>query len=263
MATLAVAHLSVSIAGTPVVNDVSLTLPSATVTVLMGPNGSGKSTFANALMGHPRYAVDRGTVRLNGEDITGTPPHEKARHGLFLSPQRVPDVAGTTLGVFLHRAHTALTGERTDPVAFYSSLRETAHAYGIPPHLLDRPLSAGLSGGERKLSEALQLAVLRPAVAILDEIDAGVDVDALAHVFHTVERLRAEGTAFLIISHHPSLSEHLEPKHVHVMARGTLVRSGGDELMHTIQREGFCNVLECPLVKGCDAKPSSHEQAPR
>lgn len=254
MATLSVTHLSVSIAGTPVVTDVSMTLPRATVTVLMGPNGSGKSTLANALMGHPRYVVDHGTVQLDDEDITTLPPYEKARRGLFLSPQRVPDVAGTTLGVFLHRAHTALTGERVDPLVFYGRLRETARAYGIPEYLLDRPLSAGLSGGERKLSEALQLAVLRPAVAILDEIDAGVDVDALTHVFRTVEQLRTEGIALLVISHHPSLSNHLKPDHVHVMARGVLVRSGGGELVRAIQQEGFCSVIECPLVDECGAK---------
>lgn len=141
-----------------------------------------------------------------------------------------------------------------DPLEFYSTLRETAHVYGIPEHLLDRPLSAGLSGGERKLAEALQLAVLRPAVAILDEIDAGVDVDALVHVFRTVERLRAEGTAFLVISHHPSLSNHLKPEYVHVMMRGVLVRSGSSDLIDTIQREGFCGVIECPLADGCSAK---------
>jgi Fe-S cluster assembly ATP-binding protein len=219
----------------------------------MGPNGSGKSSLVNALMGHPHYSAT-GALHLNGRDILGARPEEKAQSGLFLSLQHTPKVAGVTLATFLHKVHVSKTGEDVSVLEYYLALREVAETFGISDSFLDRPLSAGLSGGEKKLSEALQLAVLKPRFAFLDEMDSGVDVDALKKLFGVVSALSAEGTSFLVISHHPSLLTHLTPDTVHIMQNGMLAKSGGRELAEVVLRDGFCAAIECPLVGGCEAK---------
>ena len=248
--------ISVEAEGKSVVRHASLTLAAGTVSVLMGPNGSGKSTLVNAVMGHPSYQVTTGGLFLDGDDIIALPVDKKAQKGIFLSLQHVPKVGGITLAAFLHKVHTARTGEAIDVLAYYLRLRELAHAFDIKDDLLDRPITAGLSGGEKKLSEILQLAALHPTFAILDEIDSGVDVDALKKVFSAVSRLSKEGTGFLIISHHPSLLEHLTPSHVHVMAGGTLVRSGDAELAREVIKDGFCGAIACPVKDVCKARPT-------
>jgi Fe-S cluster assembly ATP-binding protein len=159
-----------------------------------------------------------------------------------------------TLTTFLHKAHTVRTGETVDVLAYYLRLRDMAKEYGIRDDLLDRPLTEGLSGGEKKLSEVLQLVALKPRFAFLDEVDSGVDVDALRIVSRTVVRLAGEGTGFLIISHHPSLLDYVSPTHVHLMSGGVVVRSAGKELAADIHRDGFCKALACPLVRECDAR---------
>lgn len=254
VSTLTLNNISISVGEKPVVFDVSLALHAGEVAVLMGPNGSGKSTLVNALMGHPHYRLSAGRVLLDDKDITDLPVHEKARRGLFLSLQHTPKVGGVTLAAFLHKAHTVQTGEQVDILEYYLKLREQAQAYGIRDDLLDRPLSEGLSGGEKKLADMLQLIALRPRVALLDEIDSGVDVDALKVVFRTIVRLSDEGTGFLVVSHHPALLEHLTPAAVHLMAGGRLVRSAGRELADLVHREGFCKAIECPLEPQCGSK---------
>lgn len=260
MTTLTAQHISVQVDEKMVVYDVSLTLTGGEISILMGPNGSGKSTFMNALMGHPRYRVTEGTCILDGVDIGILPPHEKARAGLFLSPQHTPKVGGVTLTTFLHKVHTACTGETIDILEYYLQLRDMAKRYGIRDTLLDRPLTDGLSGGERKLSEVLQLIALRPQFALLDEIDSGVDVDVLRMVCDVIVRLAHEGTGFLIVSHHPSILDHITPTHVHLMAEGRLVRSAGHELAEEIHRDGFCNAIACPMVKTCKTKHEYEEE---
>lgn len=254
MPNLTIDHLSVAVGAVQIVSDVSLSLRSGEVAVLMGPNGSGKSTLVNALMGHPHYRLSAGRVLFDGEDITDLPVHEKARRGLFLSLQHTPKVGGVTLAAFLHKAHTVRTGEQVDVLEYYLNMRERAQEYGIRDDLLDRPLSDGLSGGEKKLADMLQLIALRPRFALLDEIDSGVDVDALKVVFRTIVRLAGEGTGFLVVSHHPALFEHLTPAAVHLMAGGRLVRSAGKELADLVHREGFCKAIECPLEPQCGSK---------
>jgi Fe-S cluster assembly ATP-binding protein len=254
MSTLELRNISVSAENKPVVSGVSLTLESGKVAVLMGPNGSGKSTLVNAVMGHPNYTVTAGTLTLDGEDILTLPPDQKAKKSLFLSLQHIPKVGGINLATFLHKVHVSLTGKDTDVLEYYLTLREMAKKLGIQEDLLDRPLTQGLSGGEKKLSEALQLAVLKPRFAILDEPDSGVDVDALKKVFSVIDMLKNEGTGFLIISHHPSLLSHLEPDVVFVMAGGNLMKSGGKELAESVLRDGFCKTIDCPLEERCEAK---------
>lgn len=254
MSALQIQQVAVVAEGTPVVHDVSFAIARGEVSVMMGPNGSGKSTLVNALMGHPRYQVTQGALLLNGEDILSLTPDDKARKGLFLSLQHTPNVGGSTLAAFLHKVHVARTDEQVDVLAYYLTLRERAQELGIPEELLDRPLTAGLSGGEKKLSEVLQLAVCNPAFAILDEVDSGVDVDALRKVFGAITALAKQGTGFLIISHHPSLLSYVQPAQVHVMAGGRLVRSGGKALAEEVHTHGFCKAIACPMVEGCDAK---------
>lgn len=254
MSRLELKNISVSAENKPVVSDVSLALESGRVAVLMGPNGSGKSTLVNAVMGHPNYTVTAGTLTLDGEEILALPPDQKAKRGLFISLQHIPKVGGINLATFLHKVHVSVTGKETDVLEYYLTLRELAKKYDIPETVLDRPITAGLSGGEKKLGEALQLAVLKPQFAILDEIDSGVDVDALKKVFAVIDTLKKEGTGFLIISHHPSLLSHLVPDHVHVMAGGKLMKSGGKELAELVLLDGFCKTIECPLEEHCDSK---------
>jgi len=254
MQALSLHTVSVEAEGKPIVSDVSFDVPEGSVSVLMGPNGSGKSTLVNALMGHPHYAVTNGTLELNGEDILSLPVEKKAQQGLFLSLQHIPKVGGINLATFLHKVHVAQTGEESDVLEYYLELRERAKEYNIPEELLDRPLTAGLSGGEKKLSEVLQLASIKPTYAVLDEIDSGVDVDAMKKVFAAITTLKEQGTGFLIISHHPALLDHLHPEHVHVMANGRLMKSGGEEVAREVLESGFCKAIDCPLEPGCEGK---------
>src|SRR3989339_208302 len=242
--------------GKNVVRDTSLCIESGSVSVLMGPNGSGKSTLVNALLGHPSYRVSSGILELDGVDITNLPTEKKAHLGIFLSMQNVPKVGGLTLATFLHKAYVATHQTDISVLEFYVNLRDKAKLFSINPDLLDRPLTAGLSGGEKKLSEVLQLAALQPKYAILDEIDSGVDIDALHTVFKAVDALKKEGTGFLIISHHPSLLDHLAPEHVYVMSGGNMVRKGGRELAEEIIKHGFCGVVQCRHIGTCSGKCS-------
>lgn len=246
--------INVDTDGKQIVQEVSLSLREGIVSVLMGPNGSGKSTLVNALMGHPSYRISSGELLLDGEDITHLPTEKKAQQGLFLSMQHVPKVGGLTLAMFLHKAYTATHESEISVLEFYVTLREKAEQLSINPDLLDRPLTAGLSGGEKKLSEVLQLAALQPKFAILDEIDSGVDIDALRTVFKAVDALKKEGTGFLIISHHPSLLDHLAPEHVYVMSAGSMMREGGRELAEEIIKNGFCEVAKCRHRDVCSGK---------
>lgn len=240
-----------------IVSDVSFVVEGGSLSVLMGPNGSGKSSLVNAIMGHPLYHLSKGNVFLDGEDITHITTDEKAKKGLFLSLQHIPKVGGVTLATFLHKAYMATHESDISILEFYLELRDKVQKYGIDPDFLDRPLTAGLSGGEKKLSEVIQLIALRPRFAILDEIDSGVDIDALHTVFNVIEALRKEGTAFVIISHYPSLLDHLSPEHVHVMSNGKLIRSGAKELATQIINKGFCMTVECKHAKTCSGTCSA------
>jgi Fe-S cluster assembly ATP-binding protein len=254
MHTLNIEHIHIAVEGRAIVRDVSLAVHSGEIAVLLGPNGSGKSSLVQALMGHPTYQVTEGRLLLDGVSILELPTEKKAQQGIFLSMQHIPKVGGVNLATFLYKVHVATAGYEGSVLEYYLMLREVAHEYGIDDAFLDRPLSEGLSGGEKKLSEALQLAVRKPTFALLDEIDSGVDVDALKKVFGVVTKLKEQGTGTLLISHHPSLLEHINPDTVYVMNGGALVRTGGSELAASILKDGFCVGLECPLVDTCEAR---------
>jgi Fe-S cluster assembly ATP-binding protein len=232
-------NISVSVNDTEVVKDVSLALESGTVSVLMGKNGSGKSSLANAVMGHPNYKLISGQILLDGEEVTSLPSEKKAQKGLFLSQQQTPKIGGVTLATFLQKAYEAMHCREVPALEFYLEQKKLAEELGLDVELLDRPLTADLSGGQKKQSEALQLAVLEPKFAFLDEIDSGVDVSALSRVFEVTTYLKEKGTGFLIISHHPSLLEHLKPDQVLVMEDGQIAQKGDVKLVQRILSDGF------------------------
>lgn len=239
MSTLSIEHLSVSAGEKQLLSDISLTLQSGEMHILMGPNGSGKSSLLNALMGHPRYTITEGKMVLDGEEITSLSTEKKAKLGLFLSLQHLPEIAGVTLTNFLHRAAKEVKGSTQGPLEFYRASEAKAKDAGIDPVFLKKHVNTGLSGGEKKQSEVLQLLILEPKFAFLDEIDSGVDVDAMKKVYAGIERLRASGMGFLLVTHHPKVLEHLTPDHVHILRDGALVASGGAELAERIAADGF------------------------
>lgn len=222
-----------------VVEGVSLTLQSGEVHVLMGPNGSGKSSLLNAVMGHPKYRITAGSVLLDGNDITMLVTEKKAHAGIFLSLQHLPEISGVTLTNFLFRAHKSIKGGDINPLEFFKLMEARAKEFGIDPTLLRKDLNAGLSGGEKKQSEVLQLLALEPKFALLDEIDSGVDVDALKRVFAVIASLKARGMGFLLVTHNAQLLKHLTPDNVSVMKAGHIVVSGGPELTERISQSGF------------------------
>src|SRR3989344_1301580 len=239
MSELYIKNLRVEADGKTVVDGVFLSLKDGEVNVLMGPNGSGKSSLLNAIMGHPKYKITGGKILLDDKDITGISTEKKAQTGIFLSLQHLPEISGITLTNFLHKAYRAQKGGEMTPLDFYKMMEARAKEFGIDAGFLKKHLNAGLSGGEKKQSEVLQLLALEPKFALLDEIDSGVDVDALKKVFGVIEHLRAKGIGFLLVSHHPNLLQHVQPKRVTVMKDGKVVATGGKELMETIARDGF------------------------
>lgn len=239
MSNLDIKNFTVTTGGKTVVSDMSLHIGSGEIHVLMGPNGSGKSSFLNAIMGHPKYSLSAGTMLLDGEDITALPTEKKAKAGLFLSLQHLPEIAGVTLTNFLHRAYKELKEGKETPLEFYKMMEARAKEFGIDPTFLKKHVNKGLSGGEKKQSEVLQLLALEPKFAFLDEIDSGVDVDAMKRIFTIIEHLRAQGVGFLLVTHYSNILKSLTPDHVHVMKDGKLVLSGGKELAEQIAKDGF------------------------
>ena len=240
---LQVRDLRVRVGERTVLQSVSLDVPAGALVVLMGANGSGKSTLGMALAGHPAYRVASGQALLGGTDLLGLSAHERARQGLFVSFQAPPDVPGVKNNLFIR---TALNAQRQaqgqapqDAFDFLADARESAKRLGLPESLLGRPVNEGFSGGERKRNELLQLALLRPRLALLDEIDSGLDVDGVRAVLALVQHLRAQGTAFIVVSHYLQLIEQLQPDAVLRLDQGCIAQSGGLELAREIARSGF------------------------
>jgi len=214
----------------------------------MGANGSGKSTLGLALAGHPAYHVTQGSARLAGADLLAMEPQERARAGLFLSFQAPPEIPGVKNNLFirtaLNAARAARGEEPQDAFDFLGSAKAAATQLGLPDAMLGRPVNDGFSGGERKRNELLQLAMLRPRLAILDEIDSGMDVDGVRAVVELVQRLRSEGTAFVVVSHYLQLIESLQPDTVLRLADGQIAERGDLALAQRIARTGFVQTPE-------------------
>ncbi|MBW2455970.1 MAG: Fe-S cluster assembly ATPase SufC [Deltaproteobacteria bacterium] len=223
---------------TPIVQGVDLSIHAGEKHALMGPNGSGKSTLAAALMGHPDYRLE-GEVLLAGESITDWAPDERARKGMFLGFQYPVAIPGVSVASFLRAAVNARRGEKVPVRQFRSELLDTMDSLGIPQTFAGRYLNDGFSGGEKKRLEILQLLMLRPQFALLDEIDSGLDIDALKVVAEGMERAVTQGTGLLLITHYQRILDHLRPDHVHVFLAGRIALSGGAEQALELERFGY------------------------
>jgi Fe-S cluster assembly ATP-binding protein len=245
---LRITDLHSAVEGTEILKGVDLTVEAGKVHALMGPNGSGKSTLAFSLTGHPHYQVTQGSATIDGEDLLALAPDKRARAGLFLSFQYPAAIPGVKVANFLHAARQAVRPGDLPPAKFRAMLLEKMELLGVETSFLGRYLNDGFSGGEKKRVEMLQLAVLAPKYAILDETDSGLDVDALKDVGTSVAALRAseEGqrTGFLIITHYPRILQHITPDVVHIMIDGRIVKTGGHDLAMRIEREGYDTIRE-------------------
>ncbi|MCY0887529.1 MAG: Fe-S cluster assembly ATPase SufC [Alicyclobacillaceae bacterium] len=238
---LEIQGLHVAIDGKEIVKGLDLTICGGEIHAIMGPNGTGKSTLASALMGHPRYEVVRGQVLLNGENVLDMSVDERARAGLFLAMQYPAEVSGVSNANFMRQALNAKLGEGHEmPVLkFHRQLQDRMKKLNVDESFADRYLNEGFSGGEKKRNEILQMSMLEPKVAILDEIDSGLDIDALKIVAEGVNTLRSPETGFLIITHYQRLLNYIVPDHVHVMMQGRIVKSGGRELAEYLEAHGY------------------------
>ncbi len=241
MTTLEIRDLEVDIDGERIVDGVDLTVEDDQVHALMGPNGSGKSTLAHTLMGHPDYDVVGGEALLDGENILEMEPDERARAGLFLAFQYPAEIPGVSVSNFLRTAINARRDEDDEiPIdAFQDLLAEKMEMLDIDPAFAERSLNDGFSGGEKKRTEILQLAVLDPSIAVLDEVDSGLDIDALKTVAEGINTLRGEDIGFLLITHYQRILDYVEPDRVHVMVDGKIVKEGGKDLVHDLEDRGY------------------------
>ncbi len=222
-----------------IVRGVSLSLSDGEFHVLMGPNGSGKSTLARAIMGHPLLSVSQGDIRINGRSIKSAKPDERARLGLFLEFQNPAEIEGLGLLSFLNTARGSL-GNDMQFRDFMKEVKERSEALSLKEELIGRSLNHGFSGGEKKKVEILQMALLKPKIAILDEPDSGLDVDAVRIIAENINRLRKEsGMGMLLITHYSRILNYMEPQFIHVMKEGRIVRSGGRELIKEIEEKGY------------------------
>jgi Fe-S cluster assembly ATP-binding protein len=238
-ATLEIRDLHVSIEDKEILKGVNLTIAQGQIHALMGPNGAGKSTLGNTIMGHPRYRVTSGDIRFRGESILGRTPDQRARSGLFLSFQYPTAIPGVTMVNFLRQAVNAVRGEDMRSSQFLSLLREKQQLLKVPDDMVRRYLNEGFSGGEKKKAEILQLGILQPAIAVLDETDSGLDVDALRTVAEGVNALSGPNLGILIITHYNRILNYIKPDVVHVMIDGRVVRSGGADLATEIENRGY------------------------
>jgi Fe-S cluster assembly ATP-binding protein len=223
-----------------ILRGVDLTVGSDQTHAIMGPNGSGKSTLAYAIAGHPKYHVTSGSVTLDGEDILAMSVDQRARSGLFLAMQYPVEVPGVTVSNFLRTAVTAVRGEAPKLRNFVKELRGSMAELSIDPVFAERNLNEGFSGGEKKRHEILQLELLDPKIAVLDETDSGLDVDALKVVSAGINRFRAQpGKGVLLITHYTRILRYVKPDHVHVFVAGRVVEEGGPELAEVLENEGY------------------------
>jgi Fe-S cluster assembly ATP-binding protein len=226
---------------TTILNGFDLSVGAGEVHALMGPNGSGKSTLANTLMGSPEYEVTSGAIRFKGENITGWPTDVRAKAGIFLAFQYPQTVEGVSVINFMRQSLSARKGIDLSVLELRLSIMEWMDRLGMDPSFADRYLNEGFSGGEKKRNEILQMALLEPELAILDETDSGLDIDALRVVAHGIREVREARPelGIVLITHYQRLLDEIEPDHVHIMIDGKIVQSGGTELAKTLENDGY------------------------
>jgi Fe-S cluster assembly ATP-binding protein len=249
MATLEIRNLHVSVAAEgddtkEILRGVDLTVKQGETHAIMGPNGSGKSTLAYSVAGHPKYKITEGTVTLDGEDVLAMSVDQRARAGLFLAMQYPVEVPGVTVSNFLRTAKTAIDGEAPSLRHWIKDVRKAMDALKIDPAFAERNVNEGFSGGEKKRHEILQLELLKPQIAILDETDSGLDVDALKVVSEGVNRVREGGdVGVLLITHYTRILRYIDPDFVHVFVDGRIAESGGRELADELEENGYDRFL--------------------
>ena len=243
---LEITDLHATVDGKAILNGLTLTVGAGQVHAIMGPNGAGKSTLSYVLAGRAGYEVTSGTVTLGGRDLLALAAHERAAAGLFLGLQYPVEIPGVSNLLFLRTALNAQRKQRGEAEAsgaeFMKLIKHEAAALGLSMDMLKRPVNVGFSGGEKKRNEMVQMAILRPRVAVLDETDSGLDIDALRVVADGINRMRAPDRATLLITHYQRLLDYVVPDFVHVLVGGRIVRSGGPELAQTLEREGYVDI---------------------
>ena len=237
---LEIDDLHAGVEGRPdILKGVSLTVRRGEVHAIMGPNGSGKSTLSYVLMGRPGYAVTGGKVTYKGQDLLSLAPDERARAGLFLAFQYPQEIAGVSVVNFLRSARNARTGREHSPMEFYTFLKDKMKLLGMDEAMVKRYVNQGFSGGEKKRNEILQMAVLEPDLAVLDETDSGLDIDALKAVAEGINTVAGADTGVVLITHYQRILNYITPQFVHVLIDGKVVRSGGEELAADLERAGY------------------------
>ena len=236
---LKIEDLHVEIDGQEIVRGLDLEVGKGEIHAIMGPNGSGKSTLANVLMGHPRYEVTGGSITFQGEDVFELEPDERAKLGMFLAFQYPSEVPGVSVANFLRTAVNSVREEELSPMEMYRLLQEKMSVMQMDPKFAERYLNEGFSGGEKKRNEILQMLMLDPTLAIMDETDSGLDIDALQVVAKGVNELRGPEFSAVIITHYQRILRYIEPDHVHVMLDGRIVTSGGKELAMDLEDKGY------------------------
>jgi Fe-S cluster assembly ATP-binding protein len=237
-----------------ILKGISLTVGAGEVHAIMGPNGSGKSTLAQVLAGHPGYEVTGGSVTYDGKDLLDLDPEERAQAGVFLAFQYPVEIPGVTNAYFLRSAYNEMQKVRglpeADPLEFLDVMTEKLKIVDLDESMLQRSVNAGFSGGEKKRNEILQLAVLEPRLAILDETDSGLDIDALRTVSDGVNALRNANRSFVVVTHYQRLLNYIVPDHVHVLVNGRIAKSGGKELAHELEARGYDWLIAEPAGAG-------------
>lgn len=240
---LDIKNLHASVDGKDILKGIDLTVNAGEVHAIMGPNGSGKSTLAQVLAGHPSYEVTGGTVMYDGKDLLDMEPEERAQAGVFLAFQYPVEIPGVSNAYFLRTAYNEVRKARglpeADPLEFLDIMEERLRVVDMDQEMLNRSVNTGFSGGEKKRNEILQMAVLQPTLAILDETDSGLDIDALRIVAEGVNKLKRPDNATIVVTHYQRLLNHIVPDYVHVLAGGRIVKSGGKELALELEAKGY------------------------
>jgi Fe-S cluster assembly ATP-binding protein len=256
VATLEIRGLEVSVEGKDILKGIDLIVRQGETHALMGPNGSGKSTLANVLMGRPGYVITGGQVLFKGEDISKLTADKRAERGLFLAMQYPVEIPGVSIVNFLRTAYKNVKGEEINALAFRKHMKEKMNLLEIEDAMVQRYVNHGFSGGEKKKNEILQLAVLEPEIAVLDETDSGLDIDALKAVAGGVAQLIGPNLGVLLITHYQRILNYITPDFVHVMIGGRIVKSGGKELAHELEEKGYEGIRK---ELGLEAAPAASD----
>jgi Fe-S cluster assembly ATP-binding protein len=251
---LKIVNLHASVEGVEILNGIDLQINAGEIHAVMGPNGSGKSTLAKVIAGHPEYEVTAGEIWYEGENLLEMEPDERARKGVFMAFQYPVEVPGVTNATLMREAVNAVRrergGEELDPLEFDDFIREKLDIVEMDDKFLDRSVNAGFSGGEKKRNEILQLAAMDPKLALLDETDSGLDIDALRIVSHGINKIMTDAKAVLLVTHYQRILNYITPDFVHVLVKGRIVKSGPKELAHELEDQGYDWLREETMVNG-------------